>query len=81
MGRFSEGPTYSIAWVVDGVLETPGLDLSILDSITRRHVLAAAEREAIPLVVGTFSLERVLAADEVMALSTIKEVMVVTRVG
>ena len=35
-----EGPTFSFAWVVDGVLETAGLELGILDSITRRLVIA-----------------------------------------
>jgi branched-subunit amino acid aminotransferase/4-amino-4-deoxychorismate lyase len=41
-GLILEGPTFSVAWTVDGVLETPELGLGILDSITRRVVLGAA---------------------------------------
>jgi branched-subunit amino acid aminotransferase/4-amino-4-deoxychorismate lyase len=41
-GLMLEGPTFCVAWVVDGVLETPSLDLGILDSITRRVVLEEA---------------------------------------
>ena len=80
-GVVLEGSTFTIAWVVDGVLETPGLELAILDSITRRHVLAASEEEGIESVVGVFPLDRVRSADEVMALSTVKEVMAVTLIG
>ena len=43
-----EGPTFWVAWVVDGVLETPSLDLGILDSITRRVVLEDAHRLGVP---------------------------------
>ncbi len=46
-----EGPTFTIGWVVDGVVETPSLDLFILDSITRRYVIDRAAVE------GRFGLE------------------------
>jgi branched-chain amino acid aminotransferase len=41
-GRVLEGPTAAFFYVLDGQLHTPPLDDHILDSITRRHVLAAA---------------------------------------
>src|SRR5262249_32313959 len=43
-GRVLEFPTKSFFYVLgDGVLSTPPLSEHILDSITRRHVLAATE--------------------------------------
>lgn len=80
-GIVLEGPTFSIGWVRDGVLETPGLDLLILDSITRRLVLEDARRLGIRVDEGAFPLERLESADEAMAWSTTKEVKPVTRVG
>ena len=80
-GLVLEGPTFSIGWVVDGVLETPSLDLGILDSITRRTVLSLAEDLGIDCAIRSdFPLSRIAMADEVMAWSTIKEVASVTAV-
>ena len=39
-GTILEGPTFSFAWIVGGVLETAGIDLGILDSITRQLIFA-----------------------------------------
>ncbi len=69
-GRVLEFPTKSFFYVIgDGPLRTPPLDEHILDSITRRHVLAATEAR-----------ERSLSADELpdvreaFAASTLREV-------
>jgi branched-subunit amino acid aminotransferase/4-amino-4-deoxychorismate lyase len=76
-----EGPTFSVAWVVDGVLETPGLELGILDSITRRVMIEIAEDLGIGVVEGTFDIEHLRVADEVMAVSTVREIQPVSEVG
>lgn len=76
-----ELPTSSVAWVSDGSLFTPSLDLGILLSITRDVALECAQHEGIPVIEGTFGLDDLLAADEVMALSTGKKVLAVGRVG
>lgn len=78
-GTVLEGPTFSVAWVRAGALETPGLDLGILGSITRAVVLDLAEREGLEVDEGRFPLDRLSGADEVMALSTVKEVAAVRR--
>lgn len=80
-GLVLEGPTFAVAWVIDGVLETPTLDLGILDSITRKVVLDLARELGLEVVEGSWGLERVGEASEVMALSTIREVQPVTAVG
>ncbi len=80
-GTILEGPTFSVAWGADGVLETPSLSLGILDSITRRVVLELAEKDGIEVVEGSWSLDRLDQADEVMAMSTIREVQPVSAIG
>lgn len=76
-----EGPTFSVAWFVDDSLETPSLELGVLASITRAVALQEADRLGLAVREGRFPLERVLAADEVLALSTIKEVRPVVALG
>lgn len=76
-----EGPTFCVGWVRDGVMRTPSLDLGILDSITRRRVLGLAEAEGITVEDGRFPIDDLLEADEVMAMSTVKEVTPVISVG
>lgn len=76
-----EGPTFSIGWVVDGALETPGLELGILESITRRVVLDIALGLGIPVVEGRWELSHLDEASEVAAWSTVREVQPVTAVG
>lgn len=80
-GVVLEGPTFSVGWVLDGVLETPGLDLGILDSITRRVVLELAEAAGIEVVEVAASLGRMIAADEAMVWSTVREVQPVCAIG
>jgi branched-subunit amino acid aminotransferase/4-amino-4-deoxychorismate lyase len=81
-GLVLEGPTFSVAWVVEGRLETPALGLGILPSITRAVLLEeAAPRLGLPATEGVFPFSRLLEADEVLALSTVKEVMPVAALG
>jgi branched-chain amino acid aminotransferase len=80
-GVMLEGPTFSVAWVVDDVVETPGLDLGILESITRRLVIGAAADEGLAVTEGAWPLDRLATATEVMAWSTIREVQPVIAVG
>ena len=80
-GLILEGPTFSIAWVIDGVIETPTLELWILDSITRRVILDLAGNLDIEVVEGRWGMDRLAQADEALALSTIREVQSVSAVG
>ncbi len=80
-GHILEGPTFSVAWMVAGELETPSLDLGILESITRAFVLDDCARLGIAVREGRFPLGRLMEADEVIALSTVKEVTPVGQVG
>ncbi len=80
-GIMLEGPTNSIGWVVEGVVETPSLDLGILGSITRTVALEVATDLDIEVREGRHPVSRLDNAQEFFILSTVNEVMPVTRVG
>ena len=80
-GHVLEGPTFSVAWFREGHMETSAMDLGILGSITRVAAIEAAGRLGMDVVEGRFPLERLLGADEVVALSTVKEVLAIVAVG
>jgi branched-chain amino acid aminotransferase len=74
-GRVLEGPTSSLFWAKDGVLRTPPLDDHILDSITRRGVIAATGAQETSCTQP--ELEH---ADEAFLASTIREVQPISAV-
>lgn len=76
-----EGPTYTVAWIVGGRVETPSLDLGILRSITRDVLIESAARLGLAVVESSFPLERLLGADEALGLSTTKQVTPIANVG
>ena len=80
-GTILEGPTFSFAWVVGGVVETAGLDLGILESITRQLILADSPASGLEVTEGRFDVGRLKNASEAMAISTVKQVVPVTAVG
>jgi branched-subunit amino acid aminotransferase/4-amino-4-deoxychorismate lyase len=80
-GDVLEGPTFTVAWVADGMLETPGMEMGILASITREVLMESCARLGMEVRQGRFPLSRLLEADEAMALSTTKEVAPIAAVG
>lgn len=69
-GRVTEGAHSGIAILKDGAFCTPPADELILPSITRLHCLQLCEKHGIPARVAPFSLDELMAADEVLVLST-----------
>ncbi|MCW2967235.1 MAG: aminotransferase class [Solirubrobacteraceae bacterium] len=69
-GRVLEAPTSAFFYVRDGRLFTPPLEDHILDSITRRRILATVAVEERPT-----TLDDVREADEAFLASTFKEVL------
>jgi branched-chain amino acid aminotransferase len=80
-GIVLEGPTFTVAWVHAGRLETPSLDLGILHSITREVVLECAGDLEIPVAQGHYPVGRMRTADEAFALSTLKEIRPIVLLG
>ena len=76
-----ELPMSSIGWVVDGVVETPSLDLGILRSVTRNAMIDVAVSLNIPVAEGMFPSARLHAADEAFVMSTTKEIVQVVTIG
>lgn len=80
-GIVLEGTHYGVGWFVDGAFETPSLDTGILASITRAAVLEVLARLDVPVREVEVPLARIHAADEVCALSTVREVTAVVAIG
>ena len=76
-----ELPMASIAWVIDGIVETPSLELGILRSVTRHAMIEVAAEHAIHVTQGRFPSARLHAADEAFVMSTTREIVPVTSVG
>lgn len=80
-GAVLEGPTFAVYWTVGGEIHSAAVDLGIIDSISRRTVLDIAREQGYRVVEGTYSLDDVAAADEVMLSSAVRDVVAVRRVG
>jgi branched-chain amino acid aminotransferase len=80
-GVVLEGPTFTVAWISKGRLETPTLELGILASVTRDVLCESAKRVGMEVHYGFYPLERLLEADEALALSTVKQVTPIAQVG
>jgi branched-chain amino acid aminotransferase len=74
-GRVLEAPTSSLFWVRGDELLTPPLDDHILDSITRRRLVAALEVREAPT-----TLDDLEAAEEAFLASTTREVQAVRSI-
>jgi branched-chain amino acid aminotransferase len=74
-GRVLEAPTSSLFYVIGGQLRTPPLSDHILDSITRRRLLAALEVSEQPV-----SLDELLGCDEAFLASTTREAQAIASV-
>lgn len=79
-GIVLEGPVTNIWWREAELLLTPSLEVGILAGETRAALLELAARGGQAVEQGVFSLERLLAADEVFTSSSIREVMPVVAV-
>jgi len=75
-GTVLEPPTSTVFWAgADGVLKTPSLELSILDSITRDRVVAGVEVSE-----GSFDVAELRGAAEAFLASTTREVQPVAAI-
>jgi len=78
-GKVTEGINFSIFGVTkDNVILTPSLDVGILDSITRRHVLELARRE-FKAEEGIYSLENFQSCREIFIVSSTREIVPVSQ--
>jgi branched-subunit amino acid aminotransferase/4-amino-4-deoxychorismate lyase len=73
-GAVLEGPTYSIGWIHGTRLEVPGPELGVLAGVTSTAVCEVAPELGLEVAPGSYPVERLLAAEEVMAMSTLRAV-------
>ncbi len=79
-GHVLEGPTFSVAWISDGIFHTPSLEIGILESITRTAVIEVAGRVGMTITEGLYGIDDVMSADEIFAMSTVREVLSIVQV-
>lgn len=79
-GHVLEGPTFSVGWISNGVFHTPGLAIGILESITRSAVIEVAGRIGMTVREGLYDIDDVMSADEIFAMSTVREVLSIVQV-
>jgi branched-chain amino acid aminotransferase len=73
-GQVTEGTTFSVFGVRGETLITPALSIGILDSITRRHVMEAAQG-SLKVEEGFYTLSEFLECDETFIASSVREVV------
>jgi 4-amino-4-deoxychorismate lyase len=79
-GTVLEGATSNLWWRQGQVLRTPGLETGILAGVTRSHLMRLAPTIGDLVEEGSWPLSEVLAADEVMLSSSVREVVGVIEV-
>ena len=79
-GWVAEGPTFAVLWAAGGRLYAPPPSLGIVDSISRRTLLEVAAAGGVEVVAEPRPLDHLLGADEVMAVSSVRDLVVVRRV-
>lgn len=80
-GFMTEGSTFNLFYVKDGIVVTSPLDVGILDGITRKITLKVAEELGLETRITRYPPSRLFEADEVFMTSTIKEVFPVTQIN
>lgn len=80
-GYVLEGPTFGVLWVHDDVIHAPAIGLGIVDSISRRTILAAARAAGMRVELGGYRLEDLAGASEFLISSAVRDVMTIRRVG
>ncbi len=78
-GRLLEGASSNIFLVCAGRLITPPVEAGILEGITRRHVLRAANACGVDVELSVPQVEQAYAADELFITSSIRELVPVVQ--
>jgi len=79
-GYIAEGTITNIFFIRDRTLCTPGIEVGILDGITRKIILDAAEELGIEVKEGRFRREEIYRAKEAFISNTTMEVLPVAQV-
>ncbi len=78
-GHLCETANANLFFVSNGILLTPSLDSGCLPGVTREVLIELAEENGIPCEEGTFTLNDLHAAEEILLTSSIRGAVVVSR--
>ncbi len=78
--KISEGSLSNIFFIKDSVLCTPSISCGLLPGILREKVLALGKELGMQLSLGEFSMEELIAADEIFITNSILEIMPVSQI-
>lgn len=79
-GQVTEGSQSNVSIVKDGKVQTHPANHYILNGISRRVMLKICQHEGIPVIEKPFTVEELMAADEVFLTGTTVEVMPVIEI-
>lgn len=77
-GHLCEGIVSNVFFVRHGALCTPAVETGLLPGITRRYVMAIAEKEGLNVSEGWYDWDDLLAAEEVFVTNSIQELVPIT---
>jgi len=80
-GWLAEGIVSNLFFVKDGIVRTPALGTGILPGITRAIALELARSMGLETEEGYYTVEDLLAADEVWLTGSVQELVPVTRIS
>lgn len=80
-GFVTEGTTFNVFWVKDGVIYTADESVGILYGVTRELVFKLADKNNIIWTKGLYKADALLQADECFITSTLKEVMPIRKIN
>lgn len=80
-GYLLEGPTFGLLFVARGVVHAPDTTLGIIDSISRRVLLEVARDHDLDILYGSWHLDALADAEEVIVSSSLRTPTAVARVG
>jgi len=81
-GVVLDGPNFAVGWLRNGVFEAPGwAELGMLQSTSMTLALDAAASLGVPVAEGSFTLEQASAADEMVVLSSSRDLVPVAKLG
>lgn len=79
-GYVAEGIVSNIFWVKDRTVFTPAVETGILNGVTRMFVLKLLQKLNIPYEEGLYTIDQLLAADEVFITNSIQEIVALTEI-
>lgn len=80
-GFVTEGTTFNVWMIKDGIITTPPVESGLLAGITRKKILEIGDSQKIPMVVKDFTPEDLYEADEAFITSSTRKIIPVRKIA